>query len=104
MTTRSRIFYLLIRLNYIFTAIFIAEFTLKLIALSPIGYMRDNMNIFDGIIVIFSIIDLSFVIIILGVSSGIDLKAFRSLRILRTLRVLRVTKLLRSLEFMKVII
>lgn len=47
------------RLNYIFTAIFIAEFALKMVALSPIGYMRDNMNIFDGIIVIFSIVDLS---------------------------------------------
>jgi hypothetical protein len=77
-----------VMLNYIFTAIFIAEFALKLVALSPIGYMRDSMNMFDGIIVIFSIIDLS-------ISSGFDLKAFRSLRILRTLRVLRVTKLLR---------
>jgi hypothetical protein len=84
-------------LNYIFTSIFIAEFALKMIALSPVGYMRDKMNVFDGVIVLFSIIDLS-------ISSGIDLKAFRSLRILRTLRVLRVTKLLRSLEFMKVII
>jgi hypothetical protein len=47
------------RLNYIFTSIFIAEFALKMIALSPVGYMRDKMNVFDGVIVLFSIIDLS---------------------------------------------
>ena len=28
-------------------------------ALSPLGYVRDNMNIFDGFIVIISIVDLS---------------------------------------------
>ena len=66
--------------------------------------MRDAMNVFDGVIVLFSIIDLSKFQYYSGISSGIDLKSFRSLRILRTLRVLRVTKLLRSLEFMKVII
>ena len=31
---------------------------LKICALLPIGYIRDKMNIFDGLIVLISIIDL----------------------------------------------
>ena len=48
-----------------FTAIFIGEMILKLIALSPLGYVRDKMNIFDGLIVAISIVDLSIFFIIL---------------------------------------
>jgi len=33
---------------------------LKLIALSPLGYVRDKMNVFDGFIVLISIIDLGY--------------------------------------------
>jgi presenilin-like A22 family membrane protease len=84
-------------LNFTFTGIFIWELVIKVAALGPMGYIRDPMNDFDCIIVIFSIIDLA-------TQSLVNLQAFRSLRILRTLRVLRVTKLLRSLAFMKVII
>jgi len=70
---------------------------IKIAALGPGGYVRDPMNDFDGIIVLFSIFDM--------VTSGmVDISAFRSLRILRTLRVFRVTKLLRSLAFMGVIV
>lgn len=61
---------------------------IKLFALNISGYLRDSMNIFDGLIVIFSIVDISI---------DNNLGALKSLRILRTLRVLRVTKLLRSL-------
>lgn len=87
----------IILLNFTFTGIFIWELVIKVAALGPMGYIRDPMNDFDCIIVIFSIIDLA-------TQSLVNLQAFRSLRILRTLRVLRVTKLLRSLAFMKVII
>ena len=76
---------------------------LKNLALSPSGYVRDSMNIFDGTIVSFSLIDLGKIIMQVF-TNIVNLKAFRSLRILRALRVLRVTKLLRSLAFMKVII
>ena len=34
---------------------------LKLIAFSPIGYLRDSMNFFDGIIVSLSIVDISLI-------------------------------------------
>lgn len=46
--------------NDIFTYIFICEMGLKIIALSPIGYVRDKMNIFDGIIVSLSIFEMTF--------------------------------------------
>ena len=63
---------------------------IKLFALNIGGYVRDSMNVFDGLIVIFSIVDIA----LMGI---VKLGALKSLRILRTLRVLRVTKLLRSL-------
>ena len=46
-------------LNNIFTYIFIAEMIIKLIALTPMGYIRDSLNIIDGLIVAISIIYMS---------------------------------------------
>lgn len=44
--------------NYVFTAIFTAEAALKLIALSPINYLKDRWNCFDIIIVVLSLVEL----------------------------------------------
>lgn len=86
-------------MNLTFTIIFAIEMFLKLIAYTPLGYLKDTMNIFDGGIVILSLAELLFL------SGGTSaFQAFRSVRIFRTFRVLRVTKLLRSLAFMKVIV
>jgi len=85
--------------SLIFTYTFIGELTCKLIAMGPLGYLRDKMNIFDGSIVLLSLFELIFMS---GGSKAVS--AFRSIRIFRTFRVLRVTRLLRSLEFMAVII
>ena len=46
-------------LNNIFTWIFIVEMSIKLIAFNPLGYIRDKMNIFDGCIVILSILEMT---------------------------------------------
>jgi hypothetical protein len=57
------------------------------------------MNIFDGLIVALSMVEIFFL------SGGNKaFSAFRTIRIFRTFRVLRVTKLLRALAFMQVII
>jgi len=48
--------FIIYRLNDIFTDIFIAEMIIKLIALTPIGYIRDSLNIIDGSIVVVSIV------------------------------------------------
>lgn len=91
---------LLALFNEVFTWIFIAEMAIKLLALTPMGYIRDKMNIFDGVIVVLSIVEMT----ILSGDQGKAVSAFRAVRIFRTFRVLRVTRLLRSLAFMQVII
>ncbi len=86
-------------MNYAFTIVFTVEMGLKLLAYSPLGYVRDGMNVFDGIIVILSLVEILFL-----QSGNKAVSAFRAVRIFRTFRVLRITKLLRTLAFMKVII
>ncbi|KAL4480370.1 hypothetical protein ABPG74_020886 [Tetrahymena malaccensis] len=88
------------QLNNFFTFVFIGEMAFKVIGLTPAGYVRDRMNIFDGFIVCLSILEL----VIFSGSGSKAFSAFRSVRIFRTFRVLRVTRLLRGLEFMGVII
>ena len=41
------------------TLIFLIEMLLKLIALSPSGYVKSKWNIFDGVVVLISIVDLA---------------------------------------------
>jgi hypothetical protein len=47
-------------MNLTFTIIFAVEMFLKLIAYSPMGYIKDTMNIFDGGIVLLSMAELLF--------------------------------------------
>lgn len=83
-------------LNYIFTGIFALEMALKLIAFGFVGYVRDSLNVLDGLIVIISFVEILF--LSGGNSAASAFKTFR------TFRVLRVTKLFKALEFMKVIL
>lgn len=89
--------YILDSFNLSFTIIFTIDMGFKLIGYA-IDFFRDKMNIFDGMIVALSLIELAF----LGGSSG--LSAFRTVRIFRVFRVLRVTRLIRSLRYMALII
>ena len=73
---------------------------LKLIALGR-DYLLDKINIFDGLIVTLSLVELT---ILGGSGKGSSLQAFRAVRIFRVFRVLRVTRLIRSLRFMTVIL
>ncbi|KAM4663220.1 voltage-dependent T-type calcium channel subunit alpha-1G [Discoglossus pictus] len=78
--------------NYIFTLIFLAEMTIKVVALSlcfgPKAYLRSSWNILDGILVLISVID---ILVSLVSDSGTKiLGMLRVLRLLRTLRPLRV--------------
>lgn len=83
-----------------FTYIFAADMGLKIIALGIKDYLRDTFNIFDGCIVILSIVEIS----ILSSGGGSAFSAFRSVRIFRAFRVLRVSKIVRSLGYMKKIL
>uniref|UniRef100_A0A8C9XWK9 Calcium voltage-gated channel subunit alpha1 G n=1 Tax=Sander lucioperca TaxID=283035 RepID=A0A8C9XWK9_SANLU len=78
--------------NYIFTAIFVAEMTIKIVALGWCfgnkAYLRSSWNILDGMLVMISVID---ILVSLISNSGTKiLGMLRVLRLLRTLRPLRV--------------
>jgi len=51
-------------MNDFFTLTFLLEMILKIVALSPKGYIRDSFNIVDGIIVVISLLDYSKLLII----------------------------------------
>uniref|UniRef100_A0A8C6LW65 Sodium channel protein n=1 Tax=Nothobranchius furzeri TaxID=105023 RepID=A0A8C6LW65_NOTFU len=69
--------------NLVFTGIFTAEMVFKLIALDPYYYFQQGWNIFDGIIVCLSLMEL-------GLSN------VEGLSVLRSFRLLRVFKLAKS--------
>ncbi|XP_066508634.1 sodium channel protein type 2 subunit alpha-like [Hoplias malabaricus] len=69
--------------NLVFTGIFTTEMVLKLIALDPYYYFQQGWNIFDGIIVCLSLMEL-------GLSN------VEGLSVLRSFRLLRVFKLAKS--------
>ncbi|XP_072230270.1 voltage-dependent T-type calcium channel subunit alpha-1G isoform X3 [Leuresthes tenuis] len=89
-TSAERIFLTLS--NYIFTAIFVTEMTVKIVALGWFfgdkAYLRSSWNILDGMLVMISVID---ILVSLISNSGTKiLGMLRVLRLLRTLRPLRV--------------
>ncbi len=88
-------------INTMFTGIFIAEMALKLMGVGIVGYLSDAMNYVDGIVVIFSVIELIF--LNSSGSSGV-FRAFQAFRIVRTFRVVRMVRLLRALRSMRLLI
>uniref|UniRef100_A0A8C1VF56 Voltage-dependent T-type calcium channel subunit alpha n=1 Tax=Cyprinus carpio TaxID=7962 RepID=A0A8C1VF56_CYPCA len=78
--------------NYIFTVIFVAEMTVKVVSLGlyagPDSYLKSSWNVLDGLLVFVSIVD---ILVSLASSGGNRiLGILRVLRLLRTLRPLRV--------------
>jgi len=82
--------------NYIFTAIFVVEAALKLIAFGK-HYFRNSWNVFDFVVVIASLID-----IMMGLLDQASLKFLRvGPQLARVLRVLRVSRLFRLINKFK---
>ncbi|KAM4024360.1 voltage-dependent T-type calcium channel subunit alpha-1H isoform 3-T3 [Anomaloglossus baeobatrachus] len=77
--------------NYIFTAIFVVEMTIKVVALGFFSgekaYLQSSWNVLDGVLVFVSIID---ILVSLASDGAKILGILRVLRLLRTLRPLRV--------------
>ncbi|XP_067317616.1 voltage-dependent T-type calcium channel subunit alpha-1H-like isoform X2 [Anolis sagrei] len=78
--------------NYIFTAIFVAEMMVKVVALGFFSgehtYLQSSWNVLDGVLVFVSIVD---IIVSMASAGGAKiLGILRVLRLLRTLRPLRV--------------
>uniref|UniRef100_A0A672N5X7 Sodium channel protein n=1 Tax=Sinocyclocheilus grahami TaxID=75366 RepID=A0A672N5X7_SINGR len=65
--------------NLVFTGIFTAEMVMKIFALDPYYYFQQGWNIFDGIIVSLSLMEL-------GLSNVEGLSVLRSFRLLRVLK------------------
>ncbi|XP_064818471.1 voltage-dependent T-type calcium channel subunit alpha-1H-like isoform X4 [Oncorhynchus masou masou] len=78
--------------NYVFTIIFLAEMTVKIVALGfcwgKQSYLKSSWNVLDGILVFVSLVD---ILVSLALTGGNRiLGILRVLRLLRTLRPLRV--------------
>jgi hypothetical protein len=80
----------------IFTFTFFAEAILKIMSLGIKGYFKDTMNLFDAILVVFSLLEF---FLFSENTSGIS-----ALRVLRIFRILRVTRVIRGLKYMRIII
>ncbi|XP_051938737.1 sodium channel, voltage-gated, type I-like, alpha isoform X2 [Hippocampus zosterae] len=65
--------------NMVFTSIFTAEMVFKLIAMDPYYYFQEGWNIFDGIIVSLSLMEL-------GLSNVVGMSVLRSFRLLRVFK------------------
>uniref|UniRef100_A0AAX7UAC6 Voltage-dependent T-type calcium channel subunit alpha n=1 Tax=Astatotilapia calliptera TaxID=8154 RepID=A0AAX7UAC6_ASTCA len=78
--------------NYIFTAIFVTEMTVKIVSMGFFfgdkAYLRSSWNVLDGMLVMISVIDI--LVSLISQSETKILGMLRVLRLLRTLRPLRV--------------
>jgi hypothetical protein len=75
--------------NIFFSSIFFVEMLLKILAYGCVGYMRNGFDVFDGIIVVLSGVEL-----FQGVIEG-NVHGGGALSVLRTFRLLRILKLVR---------
>ena len=80
--------------NLAFTVVFAIEMCVKILGMGVIGYFRVKMNVFDCIIVVLSILELTLL-----ADSGFN--GLNAIRIFRAFRVLRVARLLRWMPYMQ---
>ncbi|XP_075034031.1 voltage-dependent T-type calcium channel subunit alpha-1G isoform X1 [Mixophyes fleayi] len=89
--------------NYIFTLIFLAEMTVKVVALNLCfggkAYLRSSWNILDGILVLISAID-----ILVSMVSDSGTKILGMLRVLRLLRTLRPLRVISRAQGLKLVV
>ncbi|KAG1673043.1 Voltage-dependent T-type calcium channel subunit alpha-1G [Nymphon striatum] len=76
--------------NMVFTGIFALEMLLKIIADGFFGYLSNGFNLFDGVIVVLSLIELCQ-----SSSGGSGLSVLRTFRLLRILKLVRFMPALR---------
>ena len=76
--------------NKVLTAIFGAEMLLKLFGMGLRGYVKDGFNVLDGLVVIFSFVELAL-------AGSNTVSVFRALRLLRVLKLLKNVPSLRQI-------
>lgn len=89
--------------NYVFTLIFLAEMTVKVVALNLCfggkAYLRSSWNILDGMLVLISVID-----ILVSMVSDSGTKILGMLRVLRLLRTLRPLRVISRAQGLKLVV
>ena len=83
--------------NLAFTILFTIEMVMKIWGLGVLGYFRVKQNVFDCIVVILSLLEISLL-------SNSGMSALRSIRVFRAFRVLRVARLFRYMRYMQRIV
>lgn len=78
--------------------VYLLESALKLFVFR-LAFFDSSWNIFDLFIVVTSLFEVLFTLLIGAFSTGFDLKTFRILRVFRTLRALRSLRALRTISF-----
>ncbi|XP_058804886.1 voltage-dependent T-type calcium channel subunit alpha-1G isoform X2 [Phymastichus coffea] len=76
--------------NFVFSAIFAVEMLLKVVAEGPFGYISNGFNVFDGVVVVLSAVELCQSLLEDSRGGGSS-----GLSVLRTFRLLRILKLVR---------
>ena len=93
--------------NYIFNSIFILEYVVKFIGLTPLVYFSDGFTYLDTLIIIFAIVDMATPsnndTDIVGAKKSVT-SQLSFLRVFRIFRVVRLAKVLRKLTSMRLII
>ncbi|XP_050308824.1 voltage-dependent T-type calcium channel subunit alpha-1G-like isoform X2 [Anthonomus grandis grandis] len=77
--------------NVIFSAVFAVEMLLKILAEGPFGYISNGFNVFDGVIVVLSAIEIFRNL----TNQDGEVHTDSGLSVLRTFRLLRILKLVR---------
>jgi hypothetical protein len=81
---------LIAQINFSCTVIFAAEMVFKLIAFGFSGYIADTFNIFDGFIVVLSVVD--------SIQSPFSTTGVSVFRLARVLRIIRVAQRWKSMQ------
>ncbi|XP_012517388.1 PREDICTED: voltage-dependent T-type calcium channel subunit alpha-1G isoform X12 [Propithecus coquereli] len=89
--------------NYVFTAVFLAEMTVKVVALGwcfgEQAYLRSSWNVLDGLLALISVID-----ILVSMVSDSGTKILGMLRVLRLLRTLRPLRVISRAQGLKLVV
>ncbi|XP_055047447.2 voltage-dependent T-type calcium channel subunit alpha-1H [Misgurnus anguillicaudatus] len=89
--------------NYVFTVIFVAEMTVKVVALGVFcgkhSYLQSTWNVLDGVLVFVSLID-----ILVSLASTGGNRIFGILRVLRLLRTLRPLRVISRAPGLKLVV
>lgn len=84
--------------NDFFTIAFLVEMILKLIGLGFKNYVKDSFNLFDGIVVVLSLIDFSLTLSLDAETMGSASEAFAAFRACRLLRVIKIARAWKQLQ------